>query len=265
MTDASTALETVRLETSDAFATITLNRPEALNAFDRAMKTELLAALRAVERDRSVRAVVLTGAGRAFCAGQDLREPFGGEQPTLADELRLRYNPAILAISRLSKPVIAAVNGVAAGAGCSLALACDLRIAAEGTSFVLAFGRVGLVPDSGATWFLPRIVGQARAADLALVGDPLAADEAVRIGLVSRVVPAESLLDEARALAIRLAEGSPLAMALTKRALRYSADAGLEDALEHEAALQGIAGRSKDHEEGVAAFRAKRAARFTGE
>ncbi len=161
--------------------------------------------------------------------------------------------------------MIAAVNGVAAGAGCSLALACDLRLAAEDASFVLAFGRVGLVPDSGATWFLPRIVGQARAAELALVGDPVSASDAARIGLVNRVVPSESLLDEARSLAVRLADGSPLAMALTKRALRYSADASLEAALEHEAALQGIAGRSKDHEEGVAAFRAKRTARFTGE
>jgi 2-(1,2-epoxy-1,2-dihydrophenyl)acetyl-CoA isomerase len=265
MADASPALEAVRFETADQVATITLNRPQALNAFDRAMKTELIAGLRSVERDRSVRVVVLTGEGRAFCAGQDLREPFGGEHPTLADELRLRYNPVILAIARLAKPVIAAVNGVAAGAGCSLALACDLRLAAEGATFVLDFGRVGLVPDSGATWFLPRIVGQARAAELALLGDPVSADEAARIGLVNRVVPAESLLDEARALAARLAEGSPLAMGLTKRALRYAAHASLEAALEHEAALQGIAGRSKDHEEGVAAFRAKRAARFTGD
>jgi 2-(1,2-epoxy-1,2-dihydrophenyl)acetyl-CoA isomerase len=265
MADASPALEAVRFETADQIATITLNRPQALNAFDRAMKTELLTGLRSVERDRSVRALVLTGEGRAFCAGQDLREPFGGEHPTLADELRLRYNPVILAIARLAKPVIAAVNGVAAGAGCSLALACDLRLAAEGASFVLAFGRVGLVPDSGATWFLPRIVGQARAAELALLGDPVSAEEAARIGLVNRVVPAESLLDEARALAARLAEGSPLAVGLTKRALRYAAHASLEAALEHEAALQGIAGRSKDHEEGVAAFRAKRAARFTGD
>jgi 2-(1,2-epoxy-1,2-dihydrophenyl)acetyl-CoA isomerase len=201
MTDASPAIETIRLEAADAIATLILNRPQALNAFDRAMKTELLAALRSVERDISVRALVLTGEGRAFCAGQDLRESFGGDDPTLADELRLRYNPVILAIARLSKPVIAAVNGVAAGAGCSLALACDLRLAAESASFVLAFGRVGLVPDSGATWFLPRIVGQARAAELALVGDPVSAEDAARIGLVNRVVPDELLLDEARALA----------------------------------------------------------------
>jgi 2-(1,2-epoxy-1,2-dihydrophenyl)acetyl-CoA isomerase len=154
---------------------------------------------------------------------------------------------------------------VAAGAGASLAMACDIRIASDAASFALAFGRVGLVPDSGATWFLPRIVGQARAAELALVSDPLSAQDAAAIGLISRVVPGDSLLDEARALALRIADGSPLAMALTKRALRYSADARLEDALEHEAALQGIAGRSKDHEEGVAAFRAKRPARFTGE
>ena len=167
------AAETVRVEVADGVATITLARPEALNALDRPMKAALLAALRRIDRDAAVRAVILTGEGRAFCSGQDLREPFGGEHPTLEEEVRDRYNPLILALRRLSKPVIGAINGVAAGAGCSLALACDLRIAAEGASFVLAFTRVGLVPDSGASWFLPRIVGSARAAELALIGDPV--------------------------------------------------------------------------------------------
>jgi 2-(1,2-epoxy-1,2-dihydrophenyl)acetyl-CoA isomerase len=257
--------DTVRVEVAEGVATITLARPEALNALDRPMKAGLLAALQRVERDAGVRAVILTGEGRAFCAGQDLKEPFGGEHPTLEDEVRDRYNPLILALRRLPKPVIGAINGVAAGAGCSLALACDLRLAAEGASFVLAFGRIGLVPDSGASWFLPRLVGSARAAELALVGDALSAADAERLGLVSRIVPGDALLVEARSLAARMTAGSPLALALTKRALAFGETATLEEALANEAYLQGIAGRSADHAEGLAAFREKRPPRFTGE
>jgi len=257
--------ETVRVAVVDAVATITLARPEARNALDRPMKAALLAALRRVDRDAAIRVVILTGEGRAFCAGQDLKEPFGGEHPTLEDEVRDRYNPLILAVRRLSKPVIGAINGVAAGAGCSLAFACDLRIAAENASFVLAFGRIGLVPDSGASWFLPRLVGSARAAELALIGDPLSAADAERLGIVSRVVAGDTLLAEAQTLAARLAAGSPRAMALTKRALAYAETATLEQALANEAYLQGIAGRSADHAEGLAAFREKRPPRFTGE
>ena len=166
---------------------------------------------------------------------------------------------------RLAKPIVGAINGVAAGAGASLALACDLRIAAEGATFALAFGRVGLVPDSGATWLLPRLVGPALAADLALTGEPLTAEDALRRGVVNRVVPAESLLDEARALATRLAAAAPRALALTKRAMGRSLEVGLEDALDHEASLQGIAGATSDHAEGLAAFLEKRPPRFTGE
>jgi 2-(1,2-epoxy-1,2-dihydrophenyl)acetyl-CoA isomerase len=256
--------QALEYEVADAVAVITLSRPDALNALDRSMKGELLSALRAAERDASVRVVILTGAGRAFSAGQDLREPFGGEHPTLAEELRERYNPIILAIRRLPKPVIAAVNGVAAGAGASLAFACDLRVAAETASFVLAFGRVGLVPDTGSTWFLPRLVGPSRAAELMMSGEPLSAKRAEELGLVNRVVPAGSVLEQAKTLAARLAEGAPISLALTKRALNRSQEVTLEQALAYEASLQGVAGASADYAEGVTAFMEKRSPHFTG-
>src|SRR6185295_15068887 len=229
---ANPSYTTLRYEVADAIATITLDRPDALNALTIPMKTELLAAFGAVARDRAVRAVVLTGAGRAFCAGQDLKERLEPDAAPLAVEVRERYNPIITAMWRLDKPIVGAINGVAAGAGASLAFACDIRVAAEGASFVLAFGRIGLVPDSGATWFLPRLVGPAKAAELALVGDPVDAAEALRLGLVSRVVPGDRLLGEARALAERIAEGAPLAMALTKGALERAATITLDEALD---------------------------------
>ena len=246
-------------------ATITLNRPASLNSLTVPMKVELLGALRRVERDTAVRAVILTGAGRAFCAGQDLRERLEPDAAPLGVELRERYNPIIRAIRALPKPILAAINGVAAGAGASLAMACDLRVAADTASFALAFGQVGLVPDSGATWFLPRLVGGTRASELALLGDSVTADDALRLGLVGRVVPAGDLLTEARELAVRLAAGAPRAMALTKRALAGTWDRDLEGALEYEAHLQDMAGRTNDHREGMAAFLEKRPPRFSGE
>ena len=255
----------LRLEVADSVATLTLDRPDALNSLTVPLKEELLATFRRIARDRDVRAAVLTGAGRAFCAGQDLRERLEPDAAPLAAEVRERYNPLILAMRTLEKPIVGAINGVAAGAGASLAFACDIRIAAEDASFVLAFGRVGLVPDSGATWLLPRLVGAAKAAELALVGDSLSAADAERFGLVARVVPAASLMDTARALAIRLASGAPRAIALTKRALNRSWDASLEESLEYEAYLQGIAGATDDHREGLAAFVEKRPPRFSGE
>lgn len=255
----------LRVDVGEGVATVTIDRPDALNSLTVPLKQELRAAFEGFARDRAVRAVVLTGAGRAFCAGQDLRERLEPDAVPLATELRDRYNPLILAMRRLDKPIVAAINGVAAGAGASLAFACDLRIASEAASFVLAFGRVGLVPDSGATWFLPRLVGAAKAAEIALVGDALPATEAERLGLVSRVVAAEALLDEAFGLAARLAAGAPVAIALTKRALERSFDASLEDQLEYEATLQGIAGATADHAEGVSAFVEKRAPTFRGE
>jgi 2-(1,2-epoxy-1,2-dihydrophenyl)acetyl-CoA isomerase len=255
----------LRIEVADSVATLTLDRPDALNSLTVPLKEELLGTFRRLARDRDVRAIVLTGAGRAFCAGQDLRERLEPGAAPLATEVRERYNPLILAMRTLEKPIIGAINGVAAGAGASLAFACDIRIAAEGASFVLAFGRVGLVPDSGATWFLPRLVGGAKAAELAFTGGTLSATDAERFGLVARVVPGGSLLDEARAVAIRLASGAPKAIALTKRALTRSWDATLEESLEYEAYLQGIAGATDDHREGLAAFVEKRPPHFSGE
>ncbi|HYK95684.1 MAG TPA: enoyl-CoA hydratase-related protein [Candidatus Dormibacteraeota bacterium] len=262
---AAAATVLVDIDPEAGIATITLNRPDALNALTVPMKHELLAAFRRVDRERGVRAVILTGAGRAFCAGQDLRERLQPDAAPLGVEVRERYNPIIRAMRASSKPIVGAINGVAAGAGASLAMACDLRIAAETASIALAFGRVGLVPDSGATWLLPRIVGSSRAAEIALLGDSVSAPDALRFGLVSRVVPPDQLATEARSVAARLAAGAPRAIALTKRALDSAWDHGLDAALEYEAHLQDTAGRTKDHAEGLAAFMEKRPPRFTGE
>ena len=259
------SFETVRYDVADAVATITLDRPAALNALTVTLKEELLAAFRAVARDRTVRAVVLTGAGRAFCAGQDLKERLEPDAAPLAVELRERYNPIIRAMRGLDQPIVGAINGVAAGAGASLAFACDIRVASELASFRLAFAQIGLVPDSGATWFLPRLVGSARAAELALLDEPLSAADAERVGLVARVVPADSLMAEADAVAMRLAAYAPVALALTKRALERSWSVGLDAALEDEAYRQGLAGATADHQEGIAAFLEKRQPRFRGE
>jgi 2-(1,2-epoxy-1,2-dihydrophenyl)acetyl-CoA isomerase len=271
---------TVRLEVAERIATITLDRPDVLNAFDRALKDELLAALKQAARDVDVRVVIVTGAGRAFSAGQDLRERMPAEPkdgakaraaapappPTPLDqELRERYNPIILAIRTMDKPVIAAVNGVAAGAGMSLALACDIRIASEAASFIEVFGRVGLVPDTGSTWFLPRLIGPAKALELMWTTESVDAPTALAMGMVNRVVAADQLMAETRALAVRLASAAPLALALAKRAVNRGLETGLPEALDYEASLQGIAGRSSDYAEGVRAFIEKRPARFTGE
>ena len=262
---ATPAFADLRYETADRIATVTLDRPDALNALTVPLKRELLTALRAAGRDREIRAVILTGSGRAFCAGQDLRERLEPDAAPLEVEIRERYNPIVIAMRDLPKPIVGAINGVAAGAGASLALACDLRLAAEGASIALAFGRVGLVPDSGATWLLPRLVGPAIAAEMALAGTTLSAADALRVGLGSRVVPADELMAAARELAARIAAGSPTAVALTKLALQRALEAGWRETLEYEADLQGIAGRTADHAEGIVAFLDKRAPEFTGD
>ena len=255
----------LRVETADAVATVTLDRPDALNALTVPLKEELRAAFERLAADDAVRAIVLTGAGRAFCAGQDLRERLEPDALPLADEIRARYNPLIRAIRATPKPIVGAINGVAAGAGASLAFACDIRLAAEAATFLLAFARVGLIPDSGATWFLPRLVGAAKAAELALTTEPLSAADAERFGLVARVVPAADLLPAAQALAGRLAAGAPLALALTKEALDRAWEASLDEHLETEADLQGRAGATIDHAEGIAAFLERRQPRFRGQ
>ena len=257
--------DTLLRETAEGVLTLTLNRPDALNSFTVEAKEALLVALKEAARDKEVRVIVLTGAGRAFSAGQDLKERQAPGVSDLGTELRVRYNPIILAMRRLEKPIIGAVNGVAAGAGISIALACDIVIAAENATFIEAFAGVGLVPDTGSTWFLPRLVGPARAAEMMFTADPVDAATAERIGLISRVVPADKLMDEANALAGRLARSAPIALALAKRALNRALDMRLDEALDYEAQLQSIAGRSDDHKEGVAAFVEKRPPNFRGE
>ena len=259
-----TAYVSLRWAADGGVATITLDRPEALNSLEATLKRDLLRALRDAARDPAVRVVILTGAGRAFCAGQDLKERLQPDPSPLDVEVRERFNPLVQAIRSMDKPVVAAINGVAAGAGASLAFACDLRIAAETASFVLAFGRIGLVPDSGATWLLPRLIGLGRATELLLLPDPVGAADALRIGLVNRVVPDGELSAAAGAMAAALAAAAPRSLALTKRAIRRSLEATFEESLDYEASLQGIAGRTADHAEGLAAFVEKRRPNFNG-
>jgi 2-(1,2-epoxy-1,2-dihydrophenyl)acetyl-CoA isomerase len=254
--------ETIRVETADEVTTITLNRPESLNALNATMRQELSAALHAAARDDAVRAVVLTGSGRGFCSGADLRG--GPGEREFRRVVRDEYNPLVRAVRDMPKPVVAAVNGVAAGAGVSLALACDLVLAAEEARFILAFVRIGLVPDSGSTRALVRALGRHRAAALIFSGDPLPASDARDAGLVASVVPADELPPAARALAERLAAAPTRAIGLAKRLINQAEDASLDDSLAMEAALQELAGRTRDHAEGVAAFAEKREPRFVG-
>lgn len=261
MTD-PTASAVLSVATERGVTTLTLNRPDALNALTADLRRELLAAVKAAGRAAEVRAVVLTGAGRGFCAGADLRGGSGEREfrRVLTDE----YHPLIEAIRSLPKPVIAAVNGVAAGAGVSLALAADLVIAAEEARFVPAFSRIGLVPDSGLTRTLVRAVGRHRAFEILMGERQLSAGEAQATGLVAAVVPSDRLTATARELAERLASGPTRAIGLTKRLIAHAEDASTSESLAAEAALQEVAGRTDDHAEGVAAFTEKRDPAFRG-
>ena len=246
-----------------AVQTITLNRPEVLNAFNAAMHRALQAALKEAARDDEVRAVVVTGAGRGFCVGQDLTE-FREAPGDIGDRLRAGYHPTILAIRSLEKPVLAAVNGPAAGAGLSLALACDLRVAADSASFVPAFVSIGLVPDSGGTFLTRRLLGYARAFEWLATGRKLTAAEAHAWGLVSEVVEADRLAERTAELAAELAALPTRAIGMTKRLLDRAETSTLEEQLELEAQLQSVATQTDDFREGVAAFLEKRPPRFTG-
>ena len=258
----------LRVERDGAVAVLTLDRPDVLNAFDESLTAALLVAVTDAANDPSVRCVVITGAGRAFSAGQDLRDRAAalekGADLQLGDELRRRYHPVVKTIRTMRKPVIAAVNGIASGAGFGLAATCDVRVASTAASFRAGWGRVGLVPDAGAAYFLPRIVGWGRAFDMVLGGEPVDANEALRVGLVTRVWPEADFDREWRAYATGVASGATEAYALTKEGLNAAWEQDLTSFLEVEAGLQDRAGRTHDYAEGVRAFLGKRPARFTG-
>ncbi|ATF15556.1 MULTISPECIES: enoyl-CoA hydratase-related protein [Brevibacillus] len=256
--------ETILYEVSEGVAVVTLNRPDKFNAFTAVMNKEITDALKQAQKDADVRCIVLTGAGRAFNAGQDLSDVSGGGDVDYGGFLRDRYNPMILQFQKTEKPIIAAVNGVAAGAGMSVALACDIRLASEKASFVNAFVNIGLVPDSGGCYFLPRIVGIGKALELAMTGEKVSAEEAMRIGLVNQVYPAESFIEDALAYARKLASLPTKGIGLIKRTMYKGLEMGLEETLEYEAFAQEAAGSTADHKEGVTAFMEKRAPRFTG-
>ena len=262
-------MDTLLITDDGGVRSITLNRPDALNAVTEQMTAELQSALKEVAKTRSVRCLVLTGAGRAFCAGQDVKslreQAERGTPMDFAGDLRRRYNPVIQRLRSLEIPVLAAVNGVAAGAGWSLALAADLRIASSKATFVAAFSKIGLIPDSGMTWILPRLVGVSRALEIAWLSDPIPADRAAAWGLVNQVVEPEQLAEATAALAKRLAAGATRGFGLTKRAINLALVNELDAQLEYEAQLQAAASRSRDHAEGVQAFLNRREPQFSGE
>ena len=259
--------DTVLLERTGAVAVLTLNRPEALNSLVVEMKVALLRAVEQVAGDDAVRAVVLTGAGRAFCVGQDLREHAAlleAGDPAPLSTVREHYNPVVTALAEMRKPVVAAVNGTAAGAGLGLACAADFRIGAAGARFTTAFTGIGLTADSGLSWTLPRLVGAGRAAALLLLAEPFTTEQALEMGLLNAAVAPESVLPAALELAERLSQGPTAAYASVKASLRFAADSTLVEALAEEDRQQTIAGRTQDHAAAVRSFLAKQPAVFSG-
>jgi 2-(1,2-epoxy-1,2-dihydrophenyl)acetyl-CoA isomerase len=247
---------------------ITLNRPDKLNAFDDALSFELVDALKQAEKDKQVRCILLTGAGRGFCAGQDLQSRSiaqnDGESPHLGESIRNRYLPIIHKLRTLEKPIVCAINGVAAGAGASVAFACDYRLASEQASFIQAFIKVGLIPDSGACFLLPRLIGLGRAMDLMMTGRKVEAQEALEIGLVSELCAPEQLMERAMQVATQFSHGPTKAFGLLKRATNQAMNVDLETYLHYEADLQEVAGWTQDYQEGVSAFMEKRPPAFCG-
>lgn len=265
------AYQTIVATGRDGITTVTLNRPERLNALNQPMIGELLQVVTEAQQDRTTRVLVLTGAGRAFCSGADIQGPAGiagldrDESPESKRQgLRHGYQPLILAIQRCDLPVIAMVNGDAAAGGCDLALACDMRVGSERTRFIETFVRIGLFPGTGGCWFLPRAVGLAKAAEMIFTGDPLAAEDAFRLGLLNHLVPHGELENATMALARKVAAGPPIAIRLAKMVMRGSLGTDLETSLELAAASESITLTSEDHKEGVAAFKEKRRPVFTG-
>jgi 2-(1,2-epoxy-1,2-dihydrophenyl)acetyl-CoA isomerase len=260
--------ETILVETKDQTTRITLNRPASLNSFNDKMGEEFYASLKAAERDPDTRCLIITGAGRAFSAGEDisgLKERYGGDtHPSLGDHLRKKYHPMILRIRNMEKPVIARINGIAAGSGASIALACDIRIASEEAGLKQAFIGVGLVPDSGSSYFLTRTLGPSRALELIMTGRTVGAKEAETLGLVNQTVPAAELDKVVNGIADKLSSGPTRALGLSKRVVNQVGRLELPDALEYEAQNQDIAGRTKDHLEAVRAFLEKRQPKFSG-
>jgi 2-(1,2-epoxy-1,2-dihydrophenyl)acetyl-CoA isomerase len=257
----------VRVDVLDAVATITLDRPGAMNALDVATKVALREAVRSLAADAAVRAVVLTGSGRAFCVGQDLQEHVRNLEDDASaawTTVREHYNPLVTALATMPKPVVAAVNGVAAGAGASLAFACDFRVVADTAGFNLAFSAVGLSADSGASWTLPRLVGHAKAMELLVLGGTVPAEEAQRLGLVTQLVPGSDVLRVAQELAARLAAGPTVAYGCIKRAVAFSSAHRLEESLAFEDQMQNIAGTTEDHRAATLSFVAKEKPVFTG-
>jgi len=261
------AYENILFESNHGVARITLNRPDRLNSFTSAMHAEVRDALGAVRLDATARVLLLTGAGRGFCAGQDLGDRAvapGSEPVDLGESIDNNYRPLVLRLRALPLPVVCAVNGVAAGAGANIALACDLVIAAKSASFIQAFCKIGLIPDAGGTYFLPRLIGSARAMGLALSGDKLSAEQAAAWGLIWKCVDDAEFPEAVESLAAQLAQAPTLGLAAIKRALYASADNSLEAQLDLERDLQRELGYSADYREGVTAFLEKRAPRFTG-
>jgi 2-(1,2-epoxy-1,2-dihydrophenyl)acetyl-CoA isomerase len=256
--------QTIKYGLSEGIGLITLNRPEVYNAFNEQMKKDLNDALKEAEKDSTVRCVVIRGAGdKAFCSGQDLKEDSGGKR-SLKESLEKSYNPMIRKIRTMEKPVIGMINGVAAGAGCSLALACDMRIMSSTAKLIEVFIRIGLVPDSGSHWFLSRLAGMAKAFEYAATGRDISAEEAERVGLVNKIVPPDKLEEETMALAKKFAQAPTKAIGLIKRTLNKSLSSDLDTILDYEACIQQIASETDDHHEGVKAFLEKRQANFKG-
>ncbi len=257
-------MESILFEKDTGVAKLTLNRPDVFNSFNQEMAKLLQGYLDQCKEDEEVRALLLTGAGKAFCAGQDLQEVTDEEAPPIDNIVGKSYNPIVKKIREIEKPVVCAVNGVAAGAGANIAIACDITVAAASATFVQAFSRIGLVPDSGGTYFLPRMVGRQRAAALMMLSDKLSAEEAVAIGLIFKTFPDDTFADEAMQLAKTLAQMPTVGLGLTKRALNYSLTNDLETQLAIEEQLQSFAANTEDYKEGVAAFLEKRKPVFKG-